>query len=261
MGNTYYSDEIEINLMDLIFYLLKRWKTLVVAILLGAVIGGGLPMLKKPVDVQAPPTKIIENHTVDPDVKSNMDLAFQYRQLYAQQLEYNQKSFIMQMDPGEVYAGVLKYYVAAGEQTSPVCEHFLGLLSEPNVLGELKNAAGLDCEEQYLNEIISVSVTKNDEAVIAIDDGSVFNDGVVVYSVFFKDADSCQRLLDDIQARAEALNQELQSIYGEYRFENIQKTVKLTINNDYLSRQKSSIDAINTYLRASHREIKHRHHP
>lgn len=248
MGNTYYSDEIEINLMDLIFYLLKRWKTLIGAILLGAVIGGAFFMRKKLADVQTPPASVIEKYTVDPDVRSNMELAFQYRQLYAQQMEYNQNSFIMQMDPGEVYVGVLKYYVTAGEQTNPICEHFLGLLGESDMLGELKNAADLDCEEQYLNEIISASTTKNDKTVIAIDDGSVFDDAVVVYSVFFKDADSCQRMLDVIQTRAEALNRELQSVYGEYRFENIQKTVKLTINNDYLNRQKSYTDAVNTYL-------------
>ena len=45
--NYSYEDEAEINLIDLMFYLLKQWKTLIVAALIGAVLGGAIYVVKK----------------------------------------------------------------------------------------------------------------------------------------------------------------------------------------------------------------------
>ena len=42
-----YDDEMEINLIDLMFYLLRQWRTLLIVLVIGAVAGGGIHMLKK----------------------------------------------------------------------------------------------------------------------------------------------------------------------------------------------------------------------
>ena len=41
-----YEDDMEIDLVDLLFYLLKKWRSLIVAIVIGAILGAGLYMVK-----------------------------------------------------------------------------------------------------------------------------------------------------------------------------------------------------------------------
>ena len=99
--NYSYEDEAEINLLDLMFYLLKQWKTLVAAVLIGAVIGGGIYVAKKSsadraaeeltaqmeeakttVEDEQTVAELRENYQISEDVETNMELAYQYRQLY-----------------------------------------------------------------------------------------------------------------------------------------------------------------------------------
>lgn len=116
-GYNVYEDEMEIDLIDLMFYLMRQWKTLILAVLVGALVGGGIYMMKKASFDQAEASseeeedeeESLEDYVVDPDVKANMELAYQYRQLYLKQLEYNQKSVVMQLDPNAVYTGELRY--------------------------------------------------------------------------------------------------------------------------------------------------------
>lgn len=247
MNENYYNDELQINLIDLVFYLLKQWKTLLLAIIIGAVLGGGIYMVKKPEAVTVPVGEEVEDlqetYELDPEVKIQMELALRYRQLYNQQLEYNEKSLIMQMDPGAVYTGELEYYIAAGNDTRLLSERFLNVLNDESLLADLKRAADLDCEEQYLHEIISGFV-EWDENIAAKDSDSA----TITYKISFTDKISCEKMLDVVRERVEALDQEYQEAYEDgYIFENVNDSVKLIINNDYLTKQKSSADMINSY--------------
>ena len=81
-----------------------------------------------------------------------MDIAYQYHQLYNKQLEYNQKSIIMQLDPNAVYAGELKYYISAGNNTGLLSVLYQNILNDEEALEELKEASGFKCDTQYIKE-------------------------------------------------------------------------------------------------------------
>ncbi len=154
-GNDYnmYEDEMEIDLIDLMFYLMRQWKTLIVAIVIGALVGGGIYVVKKrsydqsamPVQETEEEKEALDDYVVDPDVKANMELAYQYRQLYWKQLEYNQKSVIMQLDPNAVYTGELKYYMTAGDDTGLISILYQNILGNRDLLTELQEVSQLDC--------------------------------------------------------------------------------------------------------------------
>ena len=173
----YYEDDVEIDLINMMFYLLKRWRGLVIAIILGLVLGLGIYLVK---DHQqkaelAAQTAAVESadeteefdeskYDISDDVEANMELAYQYRQLYRKQLEYNQKSIIMQLDPNAVYTGELKYYLSAGYDTGLVSVLYQSILSDKDLLTELQEASGLDCEVPYIKELIESGVSKENHA-------------------------------------------------------------------------------------------------
>ena len=151
-----YEDDMEIDLVDLLFYLLKKWRSLIVAIVIGAILGAGLYVVKnhqQQAEQAAQEAELLKNdedeafdekdYNISKDTKVNMDIAYQYRQLYNKQLEYNQKSIIMQLDPNEVYAGVLEYYISAGNNTGLLSELYQSIMNYDDILEELNDASGL----------------------------------------------------------------------------------------------------------------------
>lgn len=264
-NNNYYNEEVEINLMDLMFYLLKQWKTFLFAIIIGAVLGSGMYILKRPVPEPEIEESIAEEdavsagekYEVSPDEVANMELAYQYRQLYRKQLEYNQKSIIMKLDPNAVYTGELKYYISAGYDTGLISILYQNILSDINLLADLKEVADLDCDEPYMKELISCSVNQDDESTINInnmlealseDDNNINRSAVITYTVISTSEDSCDQMLEVIRERVSILDQECLETYGRYSSQEVNDAVRLVTNNDYLNKQKANIDQLNTYL-------------
>ena len=226
-GNDYnmYEDEMEIDLIDLMFYLMRQWKTLIVAIVIGALVGGGIYVVKKrsydqsamPVQETEEEKEALDDYVVDPDVKANMELAYQYRQLYWKQLEYNQKSVIMQLDPNAVYTGELKYYMTAGDDTGLISILYQNILGNKDLLTELQEVSQLDCSPSYIQELIGCSVNTEKDSQININNVvsntsesavPVEKNSVITYTVVSINEASCEQMLQIIREKVEELNLE-----------------------------------------------------
>lgn len=266
-GNDYnmYEDEMEIDLIDLMFYLMRQWKTLIVAIVIGALVGGGIYVVKKrsydqsamPVQETEEEKEALDDYVVDPDVKANMELAYQYRQLYWKQLEYNQKSVIMQLDPNAVYTGELKYYMTAGDDTGLISILYQNILGNRDLLTELQEVSQLDCSPSYIQELISCSVNTEKDSQININNVvsntsesavPVEKNSVITYTVVSINEASCEQMLQIIREKVEELNLECEENYEEYSALEVNNAVRLLTNNDYLNKQRAHIDQLSSYL-------------
>ena len=266
--NYSYEDEAEINLIDLIFYLLKQWKMLIVAVLVGVVIGGGIYMVKRISAAQAAAelsaqmeeakttvedeqtvAELRETYQISEDVETNMELAYQYRQLYRKQLEYNQNSPIMQMNPSSVYSGELEYYVSAGYDTGVVALLYQNILNGSGILEELKDAADLDYQAQYIRELIGCSVSRENDSTINVNNGEslVYKNATVTFTVNAASEENCEQMLQLIRDKVEELNQECLENYEDYEMTPVNDSINLVASSDYLNRQKSNTDQLNTY--------------
>ena len=255
-----YEDDMEIDLVDLLFYLLKKWRSLIVAIVIGAILGAGLYVVKNHQQQAAQEAELLKNdedeafdekdYNISKDTKVNMDIAYQYRQLYNKQLEYNQKSIIMQLDPNEVYAGVLEYYISAGNNTGLLNELYQSILNDDDILEELKDASGLKCETPYIKELISSE--DGDDKNIAINVNSngenVEKHSFVTYKVVSTDQKSCEKMLQVLRERVEALQAEYEETYGAYGVSEVSSAISQVTDTTYLNAQRENVDRLNNYL-------------
>lgn len=258
-----YEDDMEIDLVDLLFYLLKKWRSLIVAIVIGAILGAGLYMVKshqQQAEQAAQEAELLKNdedeafdekdYNISKDTKANMDIAYQYRQLYNKQLEYNQKSIIMQLDPNEVYAGVLEYYISAGNNTGLLSELYQNILNDDDILEELKDASGLKCETPYIKELITSE--DGDDRNIAINVNSngenVEKHSFVTYKVVSTDQKSCEKMLQVLRERVEALQTEYEETYGAYGVSEVSSAISQVTDTTYLNAQKENVDRLSNYL-------------
>lgn len=241
--------EKEINVIDMLFYFLKQWKSFTIAIILGALLGVGIYEAKPEQKVSTETENILlEESEIDSEVIASMEQACRYRELYAKQMEYQKKSFVMQMNPNEVYTGVIEYYFSAGNVTRLVGEKCQGILYDSSLLTELKNIVGLDVEPQYLTELLSCSINMGDSAIDINEEQSPFYDAVIIYTITFRDEEICSLMLEALQKQVESLLKNCQAEYKDFNFERISNYVELRVNRDYMSQQKSSADSANSYL-------------
>lgn len=260
--NNYNNEEMEINLIDLMFYLLRRWKSMVVLAVLGLLLGAGIYMLKSPgseevaeeetqseVDLEA----MKEELEITDSALANMKTANEYQKLYEKQIEYNQNSLIMQLNPTEMYTGTLKYYISAGNNTDLISACYQNLLLDSGIFSEICERTGLECGEEYVREMVWSSLSGKNVAVINYneltdEDGGAFQSEVVTYSVIYNNPETCEKILEVLQERVARLNQECQETYGEHLQEQIYEGVRLSVDTGYITRQKTNIDAENAYI-------------
>lgn len=252
----YDMDEMEIDLIDFLFYLLRRWKSLAAMILLGAILGSAFYVVKTTKSSNA----AVEDYQPDADTEANMKLAAQYRKLYDQQMDYNEHSIVMQMDPNQVYEGTLTYYLAAGEQTERLAQLFADIVNDPDVLAELKEAAGLDCENQYVKELVSSTTSQkemgeNSDLTAKVvnnlqvtDSMDSMSNTVITYQVVYLNQETCEKMVEVLQNAVASAAQKYVDTYGEYELEQLQNVVAVTVDEKCLEKQKNSVALTDSYL-------------
>jgi len=248
-----YNDEMEINLLDLMFYLLKQWKTLIVAIIIGALLGGGIYMVKKP----APEVTVeeISEYEVDPIVQESMNVAYQYRQLYENQLDYNENSILMSLDPKEIYVGDLKYYISAGDDTEYISLLYQNMINSDDLLAELKDAGELECEEPYVKEIVTCSTNRGTDSYVnnIVEEmlgtsSYIAKAATISYRIIYSDRDACEAMLQVLRDEVEKIDQSCQEQYRNYELQEVHDSVMLAVDNSISKTQESNIASLNSYL-------------
>ncbi len=235
-----YEEDREIDLIDLLFYVLKEWRKLILAIVVGAILGAGLFFVKNK-----------KEDTVDINTQAKMDIAYENRQMYNKQLEYNNNSIIMKLDPNGYYSAVLKYYVSADKNTGVISELYKNIVSDEEVLNSLKEASGFDCDTTYISEIIDSYVSWDNDLFNINNEGesdNVQKHAFVEYGVVSNSQESCEKMLEVLSTKVLELKKEYQKTYGSYEATEVSSVVNKTVNSNYISTQKDNLKKLDDYF-------------
>lgn len=262
--NSYNENAVQISIPSLILYMLKHWKTLIIAVIAGLLLGGALCAWKIPQTVSQDEQEEeniswAEDYEVDPDVAASMQIASRYRELYEKQLEYNMDSVIMNLDANSFYTGEVKYFISAGNKTDLLCSLYENIVNKDETLKSIRKEAGLKCKEQYIKELLAYGI---DSEMLTMNNGTILSNanqieivnadeenGIVIqYTVIAADKSSCEAMLNALQDIITVESEQYQENYGAYTFEKISDAIRSSSNTDYLSKQRSAVDALNSYL-------------
>lgn len=246
------ADGVEIDLIDIIFYLMRHWRSLLLAVIVGFLFGGALFVLRRPAEEAVP--DIVEEYMPGESELENMEMASEYRELYDSQLAYAQNSLLMQMNPDNIYEGKLRYYLSAGTNTEYINLLYQNIISSEEVLKALKDAAGLQCDDKYIKEILSCTVTRGGDSYVSgtlesfLEEGNFITQNVVLdYRITYDNEDACTRMLSVLSDEVEKLHEECLDNYNDYDFRKISDDVTQSVRPDILSNKKNCADMLNTY--------------
>ncbi len=200
-------DVVEIDLIDLFLYILKRWKVLILAGLIGGLLLGAYGGYKsynpgtQPFDNSAELEKLSAGLTdiEKAEVQSAADIYVSYKGLYDDRLAYGENSLLLKLDPQQVYTGTTTYfisdyfddkgkYVVENDNAGNIVAMYRAELTDDTTISFIKNVTGYNVDNTYIREIYSV-----------------FGDGVSLLKINVK-ADSqntCEAILGVLEGRLE----------------------------------------------------------
>ena len=233
-----------IDLRQMFWFLMRKWKLFVIALLAGALLGAGITIVQG-------------EKTVDSFDMEELDLEgvrqyVAYQQLYQDQLKRMQSSILLRMDPNAVYSGKMTCYLSAGYNTELMGMRFAALLDQRDIWEELEAASGLDCREQDVRELVNITYTRKDEPNVRLlssdDPGSLPFSGVITISVTANTEESCEAMLGVLRERVAGMDAQYHETYGNYSFETVSDQVNFGYNSGVALAQKEAADLQGVYL-------------
>lgn len=244
----------EFDLFDMILSLFGHWRSLLLAVIVGILLGSGLYILQQLL-VEAEP-EIIEAHEYEPSEGEvgTMEMAAEYRKLYESQLAYKRNSVLMHLDTDQIYEGKITYYLYSGSDTAYFSFLYQNLINKSDVLEQMRKAGGLDCDERYLKELLSsVSVRVDDYYVkenpnLFLEDEKYIAKNVVLeFKVIYDDQKVCEDMLKVLSDAVEELDEECSELYSDYVLKTVSNDVTQSVRSDVLDLQRSCADVLNMY--------------
>ncbi len=151
----YQMEEDIVDLKELLLYVLRKWRILIIAGLVGVVLGVGLQMIK--------PEKTVEDMNIGSLHLKEIEQYDRYQKYYAQLLEKEAASVYLNMDPMQVYSGQKAYYISAYKSDlDRIGEEYRAILLDSQIYQELAQLSGLDCTEREIRELVSVEFSRYD---------------------------------------------------------------------------------------------------
>ena len=251
--------EREISLRDLFWYVLSRWKLLIVFMILGALLLGAFTYMRgteitvnaetgEVIDEDAEPEEEAEEESLvyptpvtgltDIDVAS-LNVYFSYKKMYDMQLEYNNTAEIMQLDPYSTWCGYFNYFIEAEDQDmlQPLTRAYdLALRSLQEKYGEI-TSYGTGTFTNTANAYGANESLEETEAMVS-----------QVYAwVLGETEEICRERMKEIEAYVEEKAAEFNETVVPCRLYGLQENVRIEYKDTVANRQKTNYDNLNTY--------------
>lgn len=239
----YAEDEKTIDLKQLLYYVLKRWKQILIFLIIGVVLGCGFSLLRG--------QKTLDDLSAD-DIKSlNIEKLSQYRRVqeqYEMQLDLNEQSIVLHMDSNQVYRNYRSYSLTVpAEDVRLISDRFYMIASNPDVLNELIAASGYDCDERVIKELFGLSFYTVDSYVIWEKYGLTPQHARVSLSVISPTEEIGEALLNVLNSHVLALMDTLSSEYSQFQYSPLEDTQRFGYDSSVRSTQESAASTIKGY--------------
>lgn len=151
-----FDDEVCINLGHLVVSLLKKWRSLLIWILIGGLLGG--------VWYGISPKNLVRSKE-DAALIEQMKLAAMYRGQYEQQKDYVENSAFMKLNAGALYLGNAEYYISNCNDPEHLAVVFHSILTDEGIRSELCRILNIS-DETELEKMVDIRLNIHSETVV-----------------------------------------------------------------------------------------------
>lgn len=235
------NDEEEIDLVQMMRYILQKWKILLLAGVAGLLLGGAFGAIKtgkQPVQMD------IDDLNID-----QIQQYASYHRFYEDEMTRQAESIYMNMDPEAVYMANKNYYVAAQESDLNRISLAIGsILQKQEVYDQVREKTGLTCSQRCLAELMSVWFTETEKKAIQLSDDNS-NDGRIYISVSAPSEEIGDAILAVLDAQVQAVCAQIaQTAEDGMIYEAMTQTGRTGYNGGVVSARQNGADRLAAYL-------------
>lgn len=258
------NNEYEINLKDLFFHVLQKWRSIIIfAVILAVLLGGmkmlpGLSSLKNTEYLAQQQEAFEESKKVYETQKAGLDQQIENIQKNLENMnEYQEQSVLMSISPYNKPVAHADIYVKAentDDSENIIKAYTKGILSG-EVLKELSET--YDCESAYIEELISVNsfakglVSLNKQYNLKSASGQTGTEvylnetSLISVEVTYTDAENAEAILNKLLENAQDIGEGINSQIGKHEIKVINQTVNSVVDLDLAEEQAKLINERN----------------
>lgn len=235
------NEKEEIDLVQMIQYVLQKWKILLLAGVVGLLLGGAFGAMKTG---KEPAQMDINDLNAD-----QIQQYANYHQFYEDEVARQKESIYMNMDPEAVYMANKSYYIAAQESDLNRLGLAIGsILQKQDVYDQVWEKTGLTCSQRCLAELMSIWFTETEKKAIQLSDDNS-NDGRIYISVSAPSEEIGEEILAVLDAQVQAVCAQIaQTAEGGMTYEAMTQTGRTGYNGDVVSARLNGADRLAAYL-------------
>lgn len=233
--------EEEIDLVQMMRYILQKWKILLLAGVVGLLVGGALGAMKTE---KEPAQMDIDDLNID-----QIQQYASYHQFYEDEVARQRESIYMNMDSEAVYMAGKSYYVAAQESDLNRISLAIGsILQKQDVYDQVREKTGLTCSQRSLSELMSVWFTETEKRAIQLSDDNS-NDGRIYISVSAPSEEIGEEILTVLDAQVQAVCAQIaQTAEGRMTCEAMPQTGRTGYCGGVVSARQNGTNQLAAYL-------------
>lgn len=251
----------EIDLKDLMFAILRKWRTvLAVAVILAVVLGGGKAFLsfRASQDVEAQVEakdayeRELDSYTTAKE-SGEREIENINDDIQAQQT-YMDESVLMNMSPYDVCEATADLFIKTDYQIMPgmvyqnadytdsILQAYQSALTSAALQENVAKIASL--EPQYLKELVSVSRGSVADGNATNSTGYTRFTNLLTITVRYSDKEKAQEILNNILDNVTAMQEQIAGTIGPHSVSIVNQTVGSTVDVDLAKQQKAARDQI-----------------
>lgn len=233
--------EKEIDLMDLCYYILKRWRVIILVAVICSLLSGSIKIYRFAKTAHSQNT-VQKADAASPEDEISYEKARQNLQQEISSLqnaihnseEYKRNSLLMNLDPYHVYESTADLYIKTDyaiypdrvyqnpDYTASVVSSYTQLTLKGSVLESLSDELGL--EPMYLKELIKITSESNTQ--------------MLHLKVIHPEKDICEKILNNLLEYLQSKKVEIERQIGPHAISILQKSSEELVRADIADMQK-----------------------
>lgn len=254
-------EEVQIDLMTLLHYILRKWRSIIVVMLIVAVAANLYSVKKSMSEAAAVSTteevdieKQIENAkgelTADElEQVEHVYSMYEYNsQLYQENEEYLEKSVLMQLNPNEIPTVMLNYQFKkdqADEELSNIFTMYENALLDEDTCTAIIQVFGEEYANTSVRELISVTDTENGQNSDIIKLQKDKNSGILSIQIYAGSEEQCEQVAEIVKKRVLEYTEQLQQIFGNYTVNAISEQYYISSDSNLNVQKSDAVNAVN----------------
>ena len=251
----------ELDLKDLMFTILRKWRTvLATAVVLAVLLGGGKAFMafraaqdvETQTDVKETYERELDSYTIAKDTGEreieNINNDIQTQQTYMDE------SVLMNMSPYDVCEATADLFIKTDYQIMPgmvyqnadytdsILQAYQSALTSAALQENVAKTASL--EPQYLKELVSVSRGSVADGNATNSTGYTRFTNLLTITVRYSDKEKAQEILNNILDNVTAMQEQIAGTIGPHSVSIVNQTIGSTVDVDLAKQQKAARDQI-----------------